>query len=460
MTPGSKGLIWNKKTECLPFKELQQLQLDRLQKLVDILPAKVPFYQSLFQSYGVRRQKIRTLADLKHLPFTTKAQLQANYPFGLFAEPMANVARLHATSGTTGKPIIVGYTKKDLTTWAEVCARSLAAAGVRPGDIIHNSYGYGLFTGGLGIHYGAEALGATVVPASGGRTQQQITLLQDCQAKTICSTPSYALNIAYALEELSVARGSIKLTTGIFGAEPWTEELRQQIQNKLSIRALDIYGLTEIIGPGVSMECWQNDLNSTNCLGLHIWEDHFLPEIIDPTSGEVLGEGVEGELVFTTLSKEALPLLRYRTGDISYLHREPCACGRTMVKMGRVRGRLDDMFIVRGVNIYPSEIERLLLQVQELSPHYQIVLEREKALDILTVEVELTEKIIQHWGTVKDDHLELKRLTARIEALLKNNLGVYAHIALMKPKALTRSEGKAKRIVDKRSLKTSAYTPV
>lgn len=453
MTRRAKERIWNKGAECLPYKQLQKLQLDRLLRLIDILPAKVPFYRSLFKSAGVLSGKLRSLKDLQHLPFTTKIQLKDNYPFGLFAEPIINVARFHTSSGTMGKPIIVGYTKNDLAIWAEVCARSLVAARVSSGDIIHNSYGYGLFTGGLGIHYGAETLGATIVPASGGRTQQQISLLLDCQAKVICSTPSYALNIAHALEELNIGKDAIGLTTGIFGAEPWTEELRQQIQSRLAIRALDIYGLTEVIGPGVSMECWQSGSSSKNCPGLHIWEDHFLPEVIDPISGEVLPEGVEGELVFTTLTKEAMPLLRYRTGDISVIFREPCACGRTMVKMGRVRGRLDDMLIIRGVNLYPSEIERLLLQVQELSPHYQIVLEREKALDTLTVEVELSEKISKLWGKMSDDHLELKGLQAKVAALIKDNLGVTVRISLNEPKTMARSEGKAKRIVDKRSLK-------
>jgi phenylacetate-CoA ligase len=339
--------------------------------------------------------------------------------------------------------------------WAEVCARSLVAAGAAPGDIIHNSYGYGLFTGGLGMHYGAEALGATIVPASGGKTQQQITLLQDCQAKVICSTPSYALNIAYTLSELNVDRDSLKLTTGIFGAEPWTEELREQIQESLAIQALDIYGLSEVIGPGVSMECWQSAPNSSDCQGLHIWEDHFLPEIIDPQTGQSLAEGEEGELVFTTLTKEAMPLLRYRTGDISSLFREPCACGRTMIKMGRVRGRLDDMLIIRGVNLYPSEIERVLLQAREVSPHYQIIIDRTKALDILTVKVELTDNIIAHWGELTHDHLEFNGLAAKIESLFKDNLGINAQIILMKPKSIPRSEGKANRVIDKRLLSSS-----
>ena len=308
--------MWNRQVECLTRTEIERLQLKRLVQTIQRTYDRVPFYRQQLDKAQIKPASFKTLADLKNLPFTCKSDLRDNYPFGLFAEPIGNVSRLHASSGTRGKPTVVGYTKADIESWAEVCARSLAAAGARPGDIIHNSYGYGLFTGGLGLHYGAEKLGSTVVPASGGRTQQQILLLQDFGARVLCSTPSYALNIALTLDELGIKRDTIKLEVGVFGAEPWTEEFRTHIETKLKIRALDIYGLSEVMGPGVSMECFEGRN------GLHIWEDHFLPEIVDPKSGTVLPYGDEGELVFTTLTKEAIPVLRYRTGDISRLTQE------------------------------------------------------------------------------------------------------------------------------------------
>jgi phenylacetate-CoA ligase len=433
--------------ECLPGEDLRSLQLSRLTTMIDGLASKVPFYRDKFKEFGLAASKIQSLADLKNFPCTTKADLRAHYPFGMFSEPLANVARIHASSGTKGKPTVVGYTKKDIAVWAELCARSLACGGVKPGDIVHNSYGYGLFTGGLGLHYGAEHLGVTLVPASGGRTQNQILLLQDFGARVLCSTPSYALNIGYTLEELGVPVEDIKLEIGIFGAEPWTEELRSQIENKLRIRALDIYGLSEVMGPGVSMECFEGAHSGH---GLHIWEDHFLAEIIDPKTGEVLPEGEEGELIFTTLTKEAIPLLRYRTGDISRLTRNECVCGRSTVRMARVRARLDDMLIIRGVNLYPMEVEQVLLQIEELSPHYQIVIERRKALDVIAVHVELTEEILERWGEVEEDHFELKNLTQKIQVVLKDTVGITAEVRLLKPKSIARSEGKAVRVVDKR----------
>jgi phenylacetate-CoA ligase len=436
--------MWNSQVERLARPEMESLQLKRLMDVVARVYDRVPFYRQALDEAGIKPAALKSLPDLQKLPFTRKSDLRENYPFGLFAEPLNRVSRLHASSGTKGKPTVVGYTKADIETWAQVCARSLAAAGARPGDIIHNSYGYGLFTGGLGVHYGAEALGATVVPASGGRTQQQILLLQDFGARVICSTPSYALNIALTLEELGIRRDSIKLEIGVFGAEPWTEEFRAQIENLLKIRALDIYGLSEVMGPGVSMECLEG------CSGLHIWEDHFLPEVVDPKSGQVLPLGEEGELVFTTLTKEALPVLRYRTGDISRLSTERCACGRTMIKMARVRARLDDMLIIRGVNLYPSEIEKILLQVEELAPNYQLVLERKKALDSLQVQVEVTEQLLSRWGNFEDGHLELNALTKKIQDLFKDLLGLTADVKLLKPKSLARSEGKAVRVVDNR----------
>ncbi|MBC7998381.1 MAG: phenylacetate--CoA ligase [Leptolyngbya sp.] len=444
----SEPFIWNPQFEKISRSDLESLQLGRLQTLVARLYEKVPFYKQLMNTHGVSPKSLKTLADLKNFPFTRKYDLRENYPFGLFSEPLANVTRLHASSGTKGKPTVVGYTKNDIDMWSEVCARSLATAGARPGDILHNSYGYGLFTGGLGMHYGAEKFGVTVVPASGGRTQQQILLLQDFGARILCSTPSYALNIAYTMEELGIKRDSIKLELGIFGAEPWTEELRAQIEDKLKIQALDIYGLSEIVGPGVSMEC------ALGRNGLHVWEDNFLPEIIDPNTGDVLPIGEEGELVFTTLTKEAIPVLRYRTGDISRLSMETCACGRTTVRMARVRARLDDMLIIRGVNVYPSEIEKVLLNLEELSPHYQLVIDRKKALDTLDIQVEVTEEIVKAWGHFEHDRVEFSGLTQRIQMLMKDNLGITADVRLMKPKDIARSEGKAVRVIDRRKAET------
>lgn len=437
--------MWNRQIEAIDRHELQRLQLERLNRTIERVK-RVPFYQGLLQREDMR---IRQLSDLKNLPFTNKSDLREHYPFGLFAEPLSAIRRLHASSGTKGKPTVVGYTQTDLLNWSEVCARSLAAAGAKSGDIIHNSYGYGLFTGGLGVHYGAEKLGATVVPASGGRTQQQIMLIKDFGARVLCSTPSYALNIAYTIEELGIDIKTIKLAIGIFGAESWTEELRAQIESKLKIKAVDIYGLSEIMGPGVSQECLEGSRLGEKS-GLHIWEDHFLPEIIDPKTAEVLPLGAEGELVFTTLTKEALPLLRYRTGDISRLIDERCPCGRTMRRMARVKARLDDMLIIRGVNVFPSEIEKILLQIEELSPHYQLVLDRIKALDILKVEIEVTEEIVRHWGQFSRSGVDFTELSNRIQCLLKDHLGLSADVLLMEPKSIARSEGKSQRIIDKR----------
>lgn len=440
----SDVFMWNKKLECIARPELEALQVERLKRVIERVQANVPFYRDKLAAAAVTAESIKSLDDLKRIPFTRKTDLRDNYPFGLFAVGLNEISRLHASSGTRGKPTLVGYTKNDLDSWSEVCARSLAAGGVRPSDLVHNSYGYGLFTGGLGVHYGAERLGATVIPASGGKTQQQLMLLQDLGARVLCSTPSYALNLAFAMDEQGISRDSIKLEIGIFGAEPWTEELREQIEQALRITALDIYGLSEMTGPGVSMEC----LEGKN--GLHIWEDHFLPEIIDPESGAQLPLGQEGELVFTNLTKEGMPLLRYRTGDLSTLYAEPCRCGRTMVRMRRVRARLDDMLIIRGVNLYPSEVERELLRVAELSAHYQLVVDRDKALDTLEVQVEITEQLIAHWGQFDHNNLELNSLGFRITSILKETLGLTAKVTLLPPKSLPRSEGKAVRVVDRR----------
>jgi len=443
----SETYMWDRERETISRSDLKNLQLARLKQVLERVWHNVPTLKKRFQEAGIDETTISNLQDveaLKDFPFMKKSDLRDNYPFGLFASPMKEVNRLHCSSGTKGKPTVVGYTKQDLEHWAEACARSLAAAGGRPGDIIHNSYGYGLFTGGLGMHYGAERLGATVVPASGGRTQQQIMLLQDFGARIILATPSYMLNMAYTMLELGIPRDSIKLEIGIFGAEPWTEEMRAQLESLLKIQALDIYGLSEVMGPGVSMEC----IEGKN--GLHIWEDLFIPEIIDPKTGEVLPDGEEGELVFTTLTKEAIPVIRYRTGDLCRLMAEPCVCGRTFKRMTKIKARLDDMLIIRGVNLYPSEIEKCLLSMEELAPHYQLVVDRHKALDTLEVQVEVTEELIGRWGKFENGHVELSSLCEGIQNLLKDSLGLTADVKLMEPRSLPRSEGKAVRVVDKR----------
>lgn len=440
--------MWDRKHETIERGDLNKLQLERLKVTLLSVWHNVAPLKARFQEAGIGLKDIENFSDLKDLrrfPFMKKTDLRDNYPFGLFAKPLNEVNRVHCSSGTKGKPTVVGYTKEDINIWAEACARSLGAAGAVPGDIIHNSYGYGLFTGGLGMHYGAERMNATVVPASGGRTQQQIMLLQDFGARIILATPSYMLNMAYTMIEQGVPRDSIKLEVGIFGAEPWTEEMRAQLESLLKIQALDIYGLSEVMGPGVSMECLEGKD------GLHIWEDLFIPEIIDPITGEVLPDGEEGELVFTTLTKEAFPVVRYRTGDLSRLNSAPCKCGRTVKRMSRIKARLDDMLIIRGVNLYPSEIEKCLLSVEELSPHYQLVVDRQKALDTLEVHVEITEEILKRWGRFDDNHVELSGLSTGIQTLLKDSLGLTADVKLLEPRSLPRSEGKAVRVVDKRS---------
>jgi phenylacetate-CoA ligase len=442
-----QAAIWNEQAERLPADQLEHLQLRELRQLLTRLQTKVPFFREKLSEAGMTAEKIRSIKDLRSLPPTTKSQLSDHYPFGLFAEPLKNVSRIHASSGTRGKPTVVGYTKLDLGSWAELCARSLVCAGVQPGDIVQNSYGYGLFTGGLGLHYGAEKVGTTVIPTSTGRTQNQIMLLRDFGANILLCTPSYALSLAYELDELSLSEKDLNLAIGIFGAEPWTEQLRAQIESKLGISALDIYGLSEIIGPGVSMECWQGAHQGA---GLHIWEDHFLVEVLDPKSSEPLPDGEEGELVFTTLKKEALPLLRYRTGDLGSISRRPCVCGRTMARMSRVRARLDDMLIIRGVNLYPSEVERVILDISQLAPHYQLILGRSRALDTMAVEVELDESVTERWGTFDQSHPEFLNLTKQVELRLKQAIGLQASVKLMKPKSIPRSTGKAARVIDRR----------
>src|SRR5215831_4060263 len=376
--------MFDRAAETMARDELEALQLHRLKQTIARAYAEVPPFRRKLDVAGVRPDDLKTLADITRFPFTVKADLRDNFPFGLFAVPRENVLRLHASSGTTGKPTVVGYTRADLDLWSDLMARTLACAGARPGDIVHNAYGYGLFTGGLGAHYGAERLGCTVVPMSGGGTERQVTLMQDFGAAVLCATPSYALNIAEVATAMGADIAGSPLRYGVFGAEPWSEPMRRDLEARLGIKAIDIYGLSEILGPGVAAECHvvQN--------GLHGWEDHFLFEVVDPETLKALPVGEAGELVITTLTKEALPMVRYRTRDITRLSDEPCPCGRTHMRIMRVTGRDDDMLIIRGVNVYPSQVEAVLVGFPGLAPHYQIVLTREGPLDAMTVEVELT----------------------------------------------------------------------
>jgi len=433
-------IVFEREAETLSREQLTRLQVDRLRAVVGRVAERVPFYRDHFAAAGVGSDDIHSLADLPRLPFTRKGDLRDNYPFGLFAVPRGEVVRIHASSGTKGKPTVVGYTAADIELWARCCARSLACAGVNPGDVVHNAYGYGLFTGGLGLHYGIERLGGTVVPASGGNTPRQLLLLQDFGARALCCTPSYALNIAGVMAASGLDRTALRLEIGILGAEPWTEELRRRIERSLGIKALDIYGLSEVMGPGVSMECAEGRD------GLHIWEDHFLPEIVDPVSGEQLPDGRFGELVITTLTKEAMPVIRYRTGDLTALFDAPCPCGRTHRRMARLSGRTDDMLIVRGVNVFPSEVERVLLEHAELAPHYEIVVDRRHALDTLEVQAELAAE----QAALLDDITALATLRERVNRALDAALGISADVVLQAPDTLPRSEGKAQRVRDKR----------
>ncbi len=435
-------MIYNEDFETLPREVLETLQLKRLKQTVQRVYHTVGFYRRLFDEAGVTPDDIKTLDDLKKFPFTTKQHLRDNYPFGMFAVPMSSVVRLHASSGTTGRSVVVGYTKRDIDTWSELVARCLVAAGLTKNDIIHNAYGYGLFTGGLGLHYGAERLGASVIPMSGGNTRRQITILQDFGPTAICCTPSYALNLAEEGKAMGVDMKALKLRVGIFGAEPWSDRMRQEIENVLEIKALNIFGLSEIMGPGVAMEC----LEGRN--GMHIFEDHFLVETINPETGEVLPPGEPGELVFTTVTKEAFPLIRYRTRDLSRLFTEPCRCGRTLHRMDRITGRSDDMLIIRGVNVFPSQIEAVLLEVTGVEPHYHLIVERADNLDTLEIQVEVSEQIFADSDEIK----VLQNIERRIVKDIKDYLGVTAKVKLVEPKTLERFEGKASRVQDKRKI--------
>src|SRR6266850_5086147 len=420
-----KSYIWDE-VESLPRWEMEKIQLEQLRAGIDRVSKTVPFYKNKLSEAGVTADSIRSLEDLDRLPFTTKADLRDNYPFDLLAVPMKEVIRLHASSGTTGKPTVVAYTRDDITLWSDLMARTYAAAGVTADDVVHNAYGYGLFTGGLGFHYGAERLGAAVIPISGGNTKRQLMLMRDFGSTVLCCTPSYSLLIAEVAEEDGIDLRSLPLKVGIFGAEPWSERMREEIESRLSIVALNVYGLSEVIGPGVSVECSEKK-------GMHIFEDHFIPEIIDPISSQRLPEGEMGELVFTCVTKEALPLIRYRTRDRTRLTREKCACGRTTARMERVIGRTDDMIIVRGVNVFPSQIETVLLQVSEVEPHYQIVIDRgSDHMDELDV-------LVEAQAQVYGNQQHLIQLEKRLSFDVQSALGITCNVRLVGPREIERT---------------------
>jgi phenylacetate-CoA ligase len=423
--------------DYLPAAQLRELQLMRLRNIVARAWDRVPLQKARMTERGLTPSSIESLADIGKLPFTTKADLRDTYPFGLFASPMEEVVRLHASSGTTGKPIVVAYTQQDVDVWTSVMVRSFAICGLHHGDVIQNAYGYGLFTGGLGAHYGAEGLGATVIPISGGNTDRQIMVMKDFGVTAICCTPSYFLHLIERAAQLDVDIRELPLRAGVFGAEPWTGGMRKRIEALTGIRAFDIYGLSEIIGPGVAVECQYQD-------GLHIFEDHFYPEIVDPESGAVLPDGAEGELVLTTLSKLAMPMIRYRTRDITALIPEPCPCGRSLRRMRRIGRRSDDMLIIRGVNVFPSQVEAALLEVEGTLPHYQIVLTRMHGLDQMEVQVEVTAE------SFSDKIGALEELNDKIADALEHVLGIRVHVTLVEPHTIQRSEGKAKRVIDRR----------
>lgn len=433
-------MIWNSNKECMSREQMRQLQGERLKKLVTLVYHNVPFYRNKMQELDILPEDIESIDDIKKLPFTTKQDLRDNYPYGLLASPKSEILRVHASSGTTGNPTIVGYTRRDLSIWSEVMSRCLSAFGVTRDDTFSVSYGYGLFTGGLGAHYGVENLGATVIPASTGNTEKHIKLIRDLDITGIACTPSYALYLAETLNKVGVDKNDIKLRIGALGAEPWTENMRKEIEERLGIKAYNLYGLSEIIGPGVSYECQEQN-------GSHINEDHFYPEIIDPDTLEPLEDGVTGELVFTTLTKSGMPLLRYRTKDLCTLTHEQCSCGRTNVKMGPIMGRSDDMLIVRGINVFPSQVESVILEIPELEPHYMLVLDRKNNLDTLQIQVEVRKDFFS------DDLGSMLQMKKMLGDKIKNVLSISADIRLMEPNSIPRSEGKSKHVIDNRILK-------
>ncbi len=432
-------MIWDKTNECMSRDERAKQQLDRLKSMVKRCYENVPFYKNKLDEHGINADDLKDISDLQKLPFTLKSDLRDNYPFGLFAVPQSEIIRIHASSGTTGKQTVVGYNENDINVWREVMARTISGAGGSKDTILQVGYGYGLFTGGLGAHYGGEHVGASVIPISGGNTSRQLQLLKDFGSTMIACTPSYALYLAEAIEEAGIL-GELKLKSGIFGAEPWTEQMRQEIEDRLKIKAYDIYGLSEIIGPGVSFEC---ECQS----GMHVNEDHFIPEIIDPDTLEVLPPGSTGELVFTTVTKQAMPLIRYRTRDITRLITEPCACGRTTVRMEKPLGRSDDMLIIRGVNVFPSQVESALLEFGDIAPHYLIVVDRVGKLDTFEVQVELSSNLFS------DQVKELEKLEQNLTRKIEATLGIKVKVRLVEPKSIPRSEGKAVRVIDRRNMK-------
>ncbi len=424
--------------ETMPREALESIQLSRLKTTLERVYATVPFYKESFKKAGIIPSDIKSLKDLQKVPFTVKQDLRDNYPYGMFAVPMENVVRIHASSGTTGLPTVVGYTRRDIETWSELMARSLAAGGATSKDIVHNAYGYGLFTGGLGVHYGAERLGASVIPVSGGNTKRQIVIMRDFKPTVLTGTPSYILHLAEVADEMGVSFKDLNFKCGVFGAEPWSEDMRADLESKLDLKAIDIYGLSEIMGPGVSIECHEAQK------GLHIFEDHFIAEIIDPETGEVLPYGETGELVFTSITKEAFPIIRYRTRDITALNPEPCICGRTHVRMNKVSGRTDDMLIIRGVNVFPSQIESVIMKSENIQPHYQLVVDRIDNLDTLTVKVEVDQSVFS------DKIRALQTMSQKLTHDIKEYLGVSAKVKLVEPKTIERSQGKAIRVIDNR----------
>jgi phenylacetate-CoA ligase len=432
-------MIWSPKFETMPRPELEKLQLERLKALAARVYEKVPFYRQAFQQKGITPDSIKSLADLRKLPFTSKQDFRDNYPLGLLTVPMEQICRVHASSGTTGKPVVAPYTANDLRMWTEVMARTLTSAGVTKNDVMQNCYGYGLFTGGLGFHYGGERVGATVIPTSTGNTKRQLMLIQDIGTTVLTCTPSYTLILAEGAKEIGLDLKTTKLRLAVCGAEPWSEQMRADIEARLPIKAVDIYGLTEVVGPGVSVEC------EHRC-GLHIFEDNFLPEIISPQTGEPLPFGEKGELVLTTLTKEGQPVIRFRTKDITSLHPEPCKCGRTLVRMDKVTGRTDDMLKIRGVNVFPSQIESVLLQVEGVEPQYLIIVDRARNLDDLEVWVEVSEDVFS------DEMKKMEALKKKVTDELESTLGIGVKVKLVEPRSIARTEGKAKRVVDRREM--------
>ncbi len=431
--------IWNTEMETMDTEVRKSLQLYRLKELVWYVYENVPFYKKKFDEMKLSPNDIRKIEDIQTLPFTTKLDLRDNYPYGLFAVSMEKIVRIHASSGTTGKPTVVGYTKEDIDAWSEVMARSLVASGTTVHSIVQNAYGYGLFTGGLGVHYGVEKIGASVIPISGGNTARQILILEDFGTDILTCTPSYSLYLAEEIEKKGVDIKKLKLRYGVFGAEPWSEAMRKEIEKRLPIKALNIYGLSEITGPGVANECLEQT-------GLHFFDDIFFPEIINPQTGKPVKLGEKGELVITTLTKKGMPLIRYRTRDLTSFLPGVCACGRTHPRIDRIMGRSDDMLIIRGVNVFPSQIEEVLVQIEEVSPHYQLIVEREHNLDILTVMVEVNQNVFS------DEIKGLEQSEKKIQAEIENVLGISVKVKLVEPRTVERSEGKAKRIIDKRQI--------